>query len=708
MKRNIPSCAGLLVLCTFGLMAQSVDTIPFLVVMQPGNEVPAITDTSSANAIIWVHVVKDASGTVTSGSVDFDVSTKFSSAETVTGLHIHNGAAGVNAGIVVPTDVNGTDKSIAIDSTGKARIQKQVQFPTTPAVVAVSTITDLIANPQGYYANIHTTDNAGGAMRGQLMRADMKVLMGLMSAKNEVPPTGVNATGVASVLLLRAHDATGAVAAAEAIFNLDYTGFDASAGTSFTGFHIHSQTAGNNGSVIINTGIGAGAASVAIDPSGSGNVSPLPVALSPLDASWATAGINGELNTVNSLFDTPANQYINIHTNVFGGGVIRDQMRSTERSVFQVTLLPANETPPVTGLAATAPTEIPVYVLRNADGSVAAGAVLFDVNFRGFPAATTITGLHIHQAAAGVAGPIVIFSGVDGAANKVVSDTGNGNIFKLVNVSTPAAITALNALIQNPNGFYVNVHTTVNAGGAMREQLAPALAKPNVGGVTAVASTLTTVAPGGIMSIFGTNLSPVTSDLSGFTGITALTAAMDGVTVTIGGVKAPFYFVSPLQINVQVPFEVAAGPQPVVVTTAGGASTSFTATVASVAPSIFLVDANGTPAVVKNSDFSLITAANKAKVGDVIVIYSTGLGQVTPAAQTGVLLQPPSGSFNNTATVTVTVGGQNAAVIYSIASPFFAGLYQTAVTIPSGVTGSAAVVLSSGATKSNSVNIAVQ
>jgi hypothetical protein len=306
MKRSITSCAGLALLSALGLMAQSVDTIPFLAVMQPGNEVPAITDTSSANAIIWVHVVKDATGNITSGSVDFDVSTKFSSAVTVTGLHIHNGPAGVSAGIVIPTDLSGTN-TVAIDATGKLRIQKQVQFPTTAPALPVTIITDLIANPQGYYANIHTTVNPSGAMRGQLMRADMKVLMGLMSPKNEVPPTGVNASGIASVLLLRAHDATGAVGAATAIFNMDYTGFDAAAGTSFTGFHIHSQVAGVNGSVVINSGIGAGAASVAIDPSGSGNLNYV-IPMSPLDASWATAGINGEFNTVNSLFVTPANQ----------------------------------------------------------------------------------------------------------------------------------------------------------------------------------------------------------------------------------------------------------------------------------------------------------------------------------------------------------------------------------------------------------------
>jgi uncharacterized protein (TIGR03437 family) len=592
--------------------------------------------------------------------------------------------------------------SVAIDATGKTRIQKQVQFPAA-APLTVSLVADLIANPQGYYVNIHTTDHAGGAMRGQLMPADMKVLMGLMSAKNEVPPTGVNASGVASVLLLRAHDATGAVAAATAIFNLDYTGFDAAAGTSFTGFHIHSQTAGNNGSVVINTGIGAGANSVPVDPSGAGNLS-FVVAMSPLDTSWATAGINGELNTVNSLFATPANQYINAHTDKFGGGVMRDQMRNTERNIFQVTMLPANEVPPIAGLTATGPTRIPVYVLRNPDGSVAAGAVLFDVNPRGFPAPTTFTGLHIHEGAAGASAAVVFPSGVDGTANKVVSDTGNGNIFRLVNVSSAAAIASLNRFMQNPNGFYVNLHTTVNPGGAIREQLMPALAKP---AISYVSSGVTTAAPGAIMSVVGTSLSPLASgvDMAQFT---ALPSTMDGVTVTVGGVKAAIYTVFPVALNIQIPFEVALGPQPLVVTTAGGVSTAFTLTVANAAPSIFVFDQIGTSSVVKNSDFSLLTATNKAKVGDIIVIYSTGLGQTTPAMTTGAFVVPPASGFNNTSTVTVTIGGVDAPVIYSLASPGFAGLYQTAVTIPSGVTGSVPLVLTSGTAKSNSVNIPVQ
>jgi uncharacterized protein (TIGR03437 family) len=339
---------------------------------------------------------------------------------------------------------------------------------------------------------------------------------------------------------------------------------------------------------------------------------------------------------------------------------------------------------------------------------VAAGAVIFDVNYRGFTAGTTITGLHVHEAAAGTNGSIVFPSGVDANANKVVSDVGNGNIYKLANVSTSAGIAALNRFVQNPSNFYVNLHTTINPGGAIRAQLGTPIGKAGIGGVAANASTITTVAPGEVAAIYGTNLSPIGSGLTGFSGISTLPTSMNGISVTVGGMKAPLYAVFPEQINIQIPFEVAAGQQPVVVTNSAGASTAFNVTVANVAPSIFDLDGKGLGAVVKNADFSLVTASNRAKTGDVIVIYLTGLGQTTPPVQTGALVTPPSGAFNNTGAVTVTIGGVSAPIVYSIASPSFAGLYQIAVTVPGSASGDAPLVVTSGTAKSNTVTLSVQ
>jgi uncharacterized protein (TIGR03437 family) len=699
MKKTMLLCAAALLLAASGLMADTAQSYPFLVLMKATNEVPTIADTSIANALIWVHVVRDSGGNIITGSVDFNLNCKFSGAVTAVAMHIHKGDSVTAGPVVIPTDLNASDKSIAVDATGKVTIFKQVQFPQTPAV-ALSTITDLLANPAGFYANIHTTDHPGGAMRGQLMPAEQKVLIGLMNPKNEVPPVASNGTAIGTVTAFRARDTTGAVALGDVFFNVDYTGFDA---TNFTGLHIHNGNSTVAGPVIINTGI-SGTNLVPVSSTGIGNLF-YEVPITPLDATYAN-----EIATLNGVFDHPADFYINVHTNLFGGGAARDQLRITDSTTFSVTLDPANETPPIVGLAAGATTAVTAYSIRNNDASVAAGVVVFDVNYRGFTAIKNFSGLHLHTGPAGVAGPVTIPSGVAGGALAVIVDpTGNGNIYRNVNVTTTAAIAALNLLVQNPNGLYENLHTDVNPGGAARSQVTPPLGTPAVGGVAATSSTILRAAPGGIVSVYGTNFANFTTSLDAFRGLTSLPNTMNGVTVTIGTVKAPFYFINNTQINIQVPFEVATGPQPLVVTNTTGASATFTVNVDAAAPSIFIVDvANNLGAILRNSDFSLITSANPAKAGDVLLIYSTGLGQTIPAVQTGVLVVPPSASFNSTSSVTATIGGKDALVVASIASPGFAGLYQTAITVPAGVSGTVPVVIKSGAASSNSVNITVQ
>ena len=71
MKTKL-TIAGLFFLGACALWADTAETIPFLTTMLPANETPPITDTSTGNAIIWIHVIRDASGAITSGSVDFD------------------------------------------------------------------------------------------------------------------------------------------------------------------------------------------------------------------------------------------------------------------------------------------------------------------------------------------------------------------------------------------------------------------------------------------------------------------------------------------------------------------------------------------------------------------------------------------------------------------------------------------------------------
>ena len=376
------------------MLADTAETIPLIAYMQSTNEVPPSGVNATANAIVWVHVVRDSAGKIISGAVDFDVNTRFPGVNTLTGLHIHEGAAGVNAGIVIPTDVSAANP-ISVDVTGKTAIFKQVPFgaATQPGV---DVIQRLLANPDNFYINLHTTANPGGAVRAQMVKADMAVRVALLSPANEVPAiANSNASGVVSLIVLRGIDPKGNFTSGAVIFDANYRGFPAD--TSITGFHIHKEVAGMNGSVIINTGIGSGANSVA-SPTGSGNLH-YEVFATPEDPTF-----NAEVVTINGLFENPNGFYANIHTVPNPGGEIRAQVRTTDKMEFPVTMLSSNETPPITGITGDGVAKVTAYTVRNSDGTVAAGAVLFDVDYRNFVAGTTFTGLHIHDGPAGKIG----------------------------------------------------------------------------------------------------------------------------------------------------------------------------------------------------------------------------------------------------------------------------------------------------------------
>ena len=382
---------------------------------------------------------------------------------------------------------------------------------------------------------------------------------------------------------------------------------------------------------------------------------------------------------------------------------MRAQLRRTDTMTFPVVMDSANETGTV-NFKGTAPALITVHTFRNEDRSVAAGTVFFDVNYR-FNGAATFTGLHIHDAPAGVNGAISIPMVPTYDAN-FTTDTGFGNYYNW----TPSVtnLTSLNDIVKNPENHYVNIHTSTDPAGSARAQLAPAVtAAPSINASGVIEANLdknaTTVAPGGLISIFGTNLAKVPVDLSGWVGGT-IPVLLNGASVQVGGRNAALLYVSPTQINAQVPVDAPLGTQMVIVSNGAAQSLGVPVTVAATAPAIFF---SPLAAVLRNTDFSLVSNTNPARVGEAILVYATGLGLTTPALATGQVV--PGTTIANTPTVTATIGGQNAFVIYSIASPFFAGLYQVAITVPSGVAGSSVpVVIQQGSVRSNTVNIPVQ
>lgn len=679
--RKVTACIFLL---PVALCAQTADVAYFRAILSPANETPPVEGYNAKGVgDVIVHMVKDSSGKIVSGSVDFLAHPTFPADVTVTGMHIHSGAAGIAGPVTISSGLTAANNR-AVKATGDL-LKLQAQFGANDTA-ALATVNGMLTTPNQYYFNIHTATYPGGVIRGQLVPAIGGFFIGSMTSAEEVPNPNVTASGTAVVSAIATLDARLNISSGAAYLQTSYN--IAEQGT-FTGFHIHPGLPGLTGPASLSSGIPAG---TAIAASGSGSIGPFYFELDPTNAV--------QVQTFTNLFVNPGADYINLHTNLHGAGIMRAQMRATDANIFSIVLDSANEVGTV-NLKGTAPTNVAFLTTRNEDGSIKAGTVVFDVNYR-FPSTVNITGLHIHDAGLGVNGPISVplIPNVDPV---FTSDTGAGNIFDYTPAVTNLAV--LTDILSNPENHYANLHTSVDTGGAMRAQLAPIVATlPATAAVISANNdkTATTVAPGGLISIYGTNLTKVSATLNGWQG-KVLPASLNGTSVTIGGKAAPLLYISPNQINAQVPLDVPTGSQPVVVKSTVGAGTSFNVTVAATAPAIFF---SPTAAVLKNSDFSLVGAGNAVKAGDVILVYCTGLGDTTPGLTTGALVS--SATAATKVPVNATVGSKDSTVVYAIASPGFAGLYQVAITVPAGVTGNASVVLKQGSTVSNTITIPVQ
>ena len=205
------------------------------------------------------------------------------------------------------------------------------------------------------------------------------------------------------------------------------------------------------------------------------------------------------------------------------------------------------------------------------------------------------------------------------------------------------------------------------------------------------------VAPGSWIEIYGTNLSTTTRLWAGadFSGTQAPTS-LDNVKVTIGGQAAFIDYISPTQVNAQVPSGTPTGAQQITVSTPAGASSAYNITVNTLqpgllAPSSFIVGgkqyvvalfADGTYVLPPNAIPGI--PSRQAKPGETIVIYGIGFGTVLDSGNQNI----PAGTIvtdSNTLSNSFSMdfGGSSATLSYSGLAPSFVGLYQFNVVVPS-------------------------
>ena len=268
--------------------------------------------------------------------------------------------------------------------------------------------------------------------------------------------------------------------------------------------------------------------------------------------------------------------------------------------------------------------------------------------------------------------------------------------FTSLNISEPEALAALNDLVQMPEEFVVD--------GVAR--LAPRIGPPVAQSIISAVwdPQHRPIAPGGLFTVFGRHLTSVAGDLAGLLG-NRIPTALNGTSILMAGRAVPILDVRAGHVIAQVPADMPAGSQPVIVRTPYGDSAAIPALVSPAAPAVFFssVTAQGHLAAVFKANGTAVSMENPARPNDLLLFFSTGFGsRTTPPLVTGTTA--PESPLSRTPIPSVSIGGRAAQVLYSVLAPGLVGIVQTAVRMPQAAgSGNIPLVVSLGDVRANPV-----
>jgi len=208
------------------------------------------------------------------------------------------------------------------------------------------------------------------------------------------------------------------------------------------------------------------------------------------------------------------------------------------------------------------------------------------------------------------------------------------------------------------------------------------------------------VAPGSLISIFGSNLAPAV--VSGAAARFVQKPA--GPALSINGISCPLLFVSQDQINAQVPFEVAPGPATAVLQVPNMSAAAIALTVAPAAPGIFTNGQN--QVALQNGGGPSNTQTNEVPPGAQISVYVTGQGPVVPPVATGSPA-PASPIARAVFPVAAMFGDRAAEVTSAGLCPGSTGLFQVTVQVPAVEAGAYRLVVKVNGVPSNAAIIEI-
>ena len=218
-------------------------------------------------------------------------------------------------------------------------------------------------------------------------------------------------------------------------------------------------------------------------------------------------------------------------------------------------------------------------------------------------------------------------------------------------------------------------------------------AGPAVSSVANALSFTPPTSPGMIMAVFGAQLAGATQSATSL----PLGNSLSGVSATVNGYPAPLFYVSPSQLNIQVPYEVGSGPAVLGINN-NGLIGGYQFQISPAAPGIFTSTGGIYPTAI-------------AKQGAYATMYVTGTGELNQAQPSGVAVASGTATANLPVPLlplNVTVGGVPALIQFAGSTVGVVGLTQVNFLVPSTVpAGLQPVVITAGGYPSAAANIMV-
>jgi uncharacterized protein (TIGR03437 family) len=316
----------------------------------------------------------------------------------------------------------------------------------------------------------------------------------------------------------------------------------------------------------------------------------------------------------------------------------------------------------------------------------------------------------------------------DGAGGVFVADAGTNQIL-LVDASGNASVVAglgtsgfsgdggpaLPAELNAPNDVAVdasgNLYVADLANNRVRELTPGGVAAP-VTSVTVVnAASLQdgAIAPGEIVSIFGSGLGPQAGVSAQLASPQLLANQIGGTQVLFNGSPAALFYAQDGQVNAQAPYEIAGlATVTVQVLYKGTVAGQTTVTVTDASPAVFSVAGGTGQAAALNQDGTVNSTENPSPRGSVVTLFATGEGQTDPGGSDGALAANPYPK--PLGAVSVRVGDYPAEILFAGEAPGMVGVLQINMRLPGGYTagGVLPVVVQVGSAASPAVKLAVK